>query len=103
MITYSTANSQIDLAGILKLQKANLAASLDPEELRQQGFVTVNHTYDQLQKLNEDEMHIVGKDEEKIIGYVLAMTARSKAEIPVLIPMFRNFDSIVYRDKNISN
>jgi GNAT superfamily N-acetyltransferase len=103
MITYTAANSENDLVGILKLQKANLAESLDPEEMRQEGFVTVNHTFDQLKKLNDDEKHIIGEDEERIIGYVLAMTEKSKEEIPVLIPMFRKFDAVIYHGKNISN
>jgi hypothetical protein len=48
MIVYTTANSKNDLEGILKLQKANLALSLTKEEIQNEGFVTVDHYYDQL-------------------------------------------------------
>jgi hypothetical protein len=102
MITYATANSKSDLEGILKLQKANLAKTLAPDEIKSQGFVTVDHTYDQLEKLNEYEKHVIAKDENKIIGYLLAMIKRSKFDIHILIPMFNAFDIISYNDKKIA-
>ena len=83
MIVYTTANSKNDLEGILKLQKANLALSLTKEEIQNQGFVTVDHSYDQLEKLNDQEKHVIAKDIEKVIGYLLAMTKRSRFDIPV--------------------
>jgi len=102
MIVYTTANSKNDLEGILKLQKANLALSLTKEEIQNQGFVTVDHSYDQLEKLNHQEKHIIAKDIEKVIGYLLAMTKRSRFDIPVLIPMFELFDTVSYNGKKIS-
>jgi L-amino acid N-acyltransferase YncA len=102
MITYVRANSKSDLEGILKLQKANLAKTLTPDEIQSQGFVTVDHTYDQLEKLNGYEKHIIAKDEKKIVGYLLAMTKRSKSDISILIPMFNAFDIISYKEKKIA-
>jgi len=102
MITYTTANSINDLEGILDLQKRNLAGSLTKDEIQSQGFVTVDHSYDQLEKLNDQEKHVIAKDDEKVIGYLLAMTKRSRFDIPVLIPMFELFDSVSYYGKKIS-
>jgi GNAT superfamily N-acetyltransferase len=102
MITYTTVNSKTDLEGILKLQKSNLAQNLNSDEIRSQGFVTVNHTYDLLKKLNDFEKHIIAKENDKVIGYVLAMTKHSKFDIPVLFPMFNVFDTVLFKDKKIS-
>ncbi len=102
MIIYTTANSKIDLEGILSLQKINLAASLTKDEIQSEGFVTVDHSYDQLAKLNDQERHVIAKDNEKVIGYLLAMTKQCRSDIPVLIPMFQLFDTVSYNGKKIS-
>lgn len=102
MIIYSTANSKTDLEGILKLQKSNLRQSLDPEEIQSQGFVTVDHSYDLLKKLNDVEQHVIAKDQDKVIGYVLAMTKSSKFEVPVLFPMFEALETVLYKNKKVS-
>ena len=103
MTNYTTATTINDLNGILALQKANLAQGLTLEEIQSQGFVTVNHSYDQLKKLNDCEKHIIAKDNDKIIGYLLAMTQQSKFDIPILVPMFDVFESILYEDKKVTN
>src|SRR4030095_11635360 len=102
MIVYTTANSKNDLEGILNLQKRNLASSLTKAEIQSQGFVTVDHSYEQLARLNDYEKHVIAKENEKVVGYLLAMTKRSRLDIPVLIPMFELFEAISYRDKKIS-
>lgn len=102
MIICTTANTGMDLQGILDLQKANLAQSLSAEEMKSQGFVTVSHTYKELAKLNEYEKHIIAKDNEKVIAYLLAMTTHSKADIPILVPMFTVFGKTYYNHKLIS-
>ncbi len=102
MVTYTTSNTQAELEGILKLQKANLAHGLSVDEIQSQGFVTVNHDYDVLKKMNDLEKHVIAKDDEVVIGYCLAMTKQSRFDIPVLVPMFEVFDQIVYKEKIIS-
>lgn len=103
MINYTTANTSKDLEGILALQKANLAKGLTPKEIQSQGFVTVIHSYEQLEKLNNIENHIIARDNYKIAGYVLAMTQQSKSAIPVLLPMFKLFENIFYKNKKIAD
>jgi L-amino acid N-acyltransferase YncA len=102
MIIYTTANSKNDLEGILDLQKANLSSSLTPTEIESQGFVTVHHSYEQLEKLNGIEKHVIAKHDDRVIGYLLAMTQKSKHDIPVLVPMFNAFDAIFYKEKKIA-
>ncbi len=103
MITYTTVNSKSDLECILKLQKSNLSQNLNIDEIQTQGFVTVHHTFDSLKKLNDNEKHVIAKDHDKVIGYVLAMTKYSKFDIPILFSMFNLFDIVLYKDKKISD
>jgi len=102
MISYSTSNTKEELEGILKLQQSNLAQGLTADEIQSQGFVTVNHDYDVLKKMNDLEKHVIAKEYEAVIGYCLAMTKQSRFDIPVLVPMFDVFDQIVYNEKIVS-
>jgi L-amino acid N-acyltransferase YncA len=102
MITFTTAGSKNDLDGILALQKANLARGLAADEIQSQGFVTVDHTYEQLEQLNDYEKHVIAKDSNKVIAYVLAMTQQSRNDIPILVPMFEIFDRVLYKGKKIT-
>ncbi|MCO6496830.1 MAG: GNAT family N-acetyltransferase [Chitinophagaceae bacterium] len=103
MVTYTTAVSKSDLEGILKLQKANLPRNLNVAEIESQGFVTVDHSYKLLKKMNDTEPHVIAKDGDKVAGYVLAMTKELRNEIPILFPMFSVFDNIAYNGKKISD
>lgn len=102
MITYTTSKTVNELAGILALQKNNLPQNLAESEIKSQGFVTVSHTLEDLEKLNKYEQHLIMKDGEQVVGYLLAMTKHSKHDIPVLVPMFEIFDQLYYQEKLIS-
>jgi len=103
MIAFTTSNSKEDLEGILLLQKANLAVNLPIDEVRSQGFVTVTHTYEQLLQLTAYEKHVVAKDGDKVVGYILAMTEKSKEDIPILAPLFDAFDNTHYKGRKIAD
>jgi len=103
MITYTTSKTESDLQGILELQQRNLPTNLVPEEVLSQGFVTVTHSLGDLSRMNGIEPHVIAKDGERVIGYLLAMTVQSSADFPVLIPMFELFEQIQFRGKTISN
>jgi RimJ/RimL family protein N-acetyltransferase len=55
-----------------------------------------------LQQMHRYEKNIIAKDGENIAGYLLAMTEHSKADIPVLVPMFEVFDEIVFKGKSVA-
>ena len=101
-LVYTTSQSDKDLEGIIALQKNNLAINLTNKEIQDQGFVTVVHSFDDLKQMNNIEQHVICKDENTVVAYLLAMTAASKTALPVLIPMFEAFDTILYLDKKIS-
>lgn len=102
MLQYTTARTEQDLQGILSLQQANLAINLSPDEIASQGFVTVVHSPEDLRRMNEIEQHVIAKDGDRVVAYLIAMTPASKADIPVLIPMFDTFDSVSYHGRPIS-
>lgn len=102
-LIYTSAKSEADLPGIIALQKNNLPVNLTDEEKQQQGFVTVLHSLADLKKMNDVEQHIICKDGNKVVAYLLAMTAASKNDIPVLIPMFEMFTSVFYKNKAVSD
>ena len=78
MIVYTTAKSNEEIQQILELQKSNLAQNLTSEQITTQGFVTVNHSFDTLKKMNSIEQSIIAKDNDRVIGYLLAMTRNQK-------------------------
>src|SRR5688572_31303460 len=67
-----------------------------------QGFVTVEHTLDNLQKMNEIEPHIIAKIDRQVIAYLLAMTPAFQDSLPVLKPMFQVFESLRYKGKAVA-
>jgi GNAT superfamily N-acetyltransferase len=102
-LNYTFANSLNDLHSILSLQKKNLSAALSNEEINDQGFVTVDHSFEQLASLNKYEKHIICKDGEKVVAYLLAMTIDSKNDIPVLVPMFEQFNALQLEGRPLSD
>lgn len=103
MITFETTDKKEDLQEILNLQKANLKKNLSKEEVEKDGFVTVDHDLETLIGLTNIEPHAVAKENGKVVGYVLAMTKKSRFDIPLIAPMFDEFKRIPYRGKTIAN
>lgn len=53
MITITNSSTTKELEGILELQKQNLKKDLTPEQIKEQGFVTVSHSLDDLEKMQQ--------------------------------------------------
>jgi len=102
MIEYTVSTTDKDLLGIIDLQKSNLPGNLSPEEMQSQGFVTVVHSFDVLKKMNGIEQSIVAKDDDTVVAYLLAMTEKSRNDIPILAPMFELFGKIVLGGKPLA-
>ncbi|GAA0879120.1 hypothetical protein GCM10009119_20880 [Algoriphagus jejuensis] len=103
MIQFKPAESPEELQGILGLQHSNLPKNISATEKSEQGFVTVNHSYEQLLEMNAIAPHLIAKEDGRVIGYVLAMTKASKALVPVLVPMFRQFDRVNFGGKLVAD
>ncbi len=97
MINYSICQTDNELRQILDLQFCNLPSNISDQEAQSEGFVTVHHNFDLLKKMNSPYPHIVARDGEQIIGYALVMLRTFQNDIPVLVPMFKEIDAIIYR------
>ena len=88
--------TQLDLIDILALQKKNTQTAILPEEIETQGFVTVEHSLMQLEKMQALIPQIIAVENQTLAGYALSMTRELKATIPVLIPLFERLDTLHY-------
>ncbi|MDE1205637.1 GNAT family N-acetyltransferase [Tenacibaculum larymnensis] len=93
MIEFITATNQTDLLQILDLQRQNLPEKLSETDKKEQGFVTVRHDLEILQKMNDMHPHIIARNDGKVIGYALSMSKSFRNDIPTLIPMFDEIDT----------
>jgi predicted GNAT superfamily acetyltransferase len=100
-VTIRQASSKEDLQGILDLQWANHKTVVDEATKESQGFVTVRHTMEQLEAMHAIEASTIAMADEKVVAYIIAMTKKSRQLIPVLVPMFDLFDSLIYNGKSI--
>lgn len=103
MLRICTSSTLQELQGILDLQAANLIQNIGSEERADQGFVTVRHSLEQLELMNKIEPHIIAKNGNQVVGYILAMTKASRDLVPVLVPMFNQFDQVGYSGKLVAD
>lgn len=98
-IIYSRAITDDELYQILELQRLNISTSISEEEKQTEGFVTVHHSFELLNAMNDACAHIIAKRDNKVIGYALAMATAFKNTIKVLEPMFHEIDN-AYKSTN---
>ncbi|MFM2249293.1 MAG: hypothetical protein RLZZ358_220 [Bacteroidota bacterium] len=103
MVQLSLSQSTADLEGILSLQLENLSTRLSQEEKNEQGFVTIQHNLEQLQAMHAIAPHVLAKENDQVVGYVLAMTLASRELVPLLIPLFENFDQSEIGGKKVTD
>jgi L-amino acid N-acyltransferase YncA len=103
MVQLSLSKSTADLEGILSLQQENLSTLLSQEEKDQQGFVTIQHNLEQLQSMHSIAPHVLAIENEQVVGYVLAMTLASREVVPLMVPLFENFDQSEIEGKKITD
>lgn len=97
---YSTVVSKDEeLRQILHLQQLYLRGNNDAQEEKEQGFVTVHHSFKLLHQLHQMSPSVIVKDENKVVAYALTMVNECRHLIPVLLPMFEMLDKINYNGK----
>jgi len=78
---------QRELPAILELQQANRVQSAD-------GFVTVVHTLEILEAMQQQLPHVVARSEGgALAGYALSMAPSCRELLPILEPMFARLDA----------
>jgi len=102
MITISLAQNNQHLQQILDLQTKNHVSTISADVKQKEGFVTVKHTLDLLNAMNQESKQIIALDGTQVVGYALVMLKSFQTMIPVLVPMFDMFNEIQYRGKAVS-
>lgn len=98
-VTYGSARGKQDLEGILRVQQANLRTAIEPSEAQKQGFVTVRHTLDVLEAMNDAQGHVVARQKNKVIGYALSMLPSFRHCIDALKPMCARLEALRYQGR----
>ncbi len=101
LVSIKLAQSE-DIEQMLALQKENLSQNISRQEAIEQGFLTVQHNFALLEKMNLLAPSVIAQAEGKVVGYCLAMLPRFQQDIPILAPMFEMFQTIDYQDKMLS-
>lgn len=99
-LAYKQVDNKDELQQILALQKRNLPDQLSADEREQEGFVTVSHTLELLERMNNRCPHIIAKEKGKVVGYALCMHPFFAGEIEVLKPMFAQIKSLGIPSEN---
>src|SRR5262244_890773 len=94
MLEAGPVQNDSELEQILELQRANLASHSSADEIASQGFVTLEHTLDLLQRMHAVAPSIVARDGDRLAGYALVMPLQCRSFIPILEPMFARLDSL---------
>jgi ribosomal protein S18 acetylase RimI-like enzyme len=88
-----------ELEQILVLQRKNLKDAISAEEMRSQGFVTVEHDPSALEQMHALAPSIIAHQDSELVAYALTMPRECRALMPVLVPMFELFDRLEYQGK----
>jgi len=99
-----TAKDFQQLQEIIELQIQNLEANISLKELKEQGFVTVEHDLNTLKKISGKYEHVIAVDDQAAIaGYVLVMLKEFGQSIPVLVPMFNIINTLTFENKKLAS
>ena len=101
-ILFTTIADDDDIRQVLALQQANLSVQVSAEIAASQGFVTVQHDFDLLKKMNEAIPQVIAKADDKVVGYALVMLPSFQELIPVLKPMFLLFANLDFNGKKVA-
>ncbi|MCE7923513.1 MAG: GNAT family N-acetyltransferase [Haliscomenobacteraceae bacterium CHB4] len=96
---FTTVTNPAEVQQILELQAQNLVSALTAETMATQGFVTVRHEPDVLQRMNEITPAIIAQDGDRLAGYALVMPREFAPDVPILVPMFRMLDGLSWNGR----
>lgn len=100
MIIFKQVSEKSELGQILELQQKNLNTALEASERKQEGFVTVAHTFDMIKDMNKACPHIVALSYGQVVGYALCMHPKFADTIDVLKPMFHEINKTLPKIEN---
>ena len=96
-VDFTAVSHTDEVRQILDLQAANLPSVLTPDAIASQGFVTVRHDLDVLERMNATAPSIIAKDGDRVVGYALVMPRAFASDVPILQPLFQMLDALSWR------
>jgi GNAT superfamily N-acetyltransferase len=96
-ITIASTDQHFD--EILALQRRYHARAVSPEVQAKEGFVFAEHTVPLLRRMAAQSPQAIAVSEGHVVGYCLTLPPSLQAEVPVLVPMFAQFERCLYRGK----
>lgn len=103
MVQFGIAETINDLQEILALQKLNLKSQISDQAKKDQGFLTVNHSLDELLLMKQNSPQIVARYEGEIVAFALAMQPGLGKLISDLQPMFEIIEGITLNREKLSS
>ena len=100
-IIYTTAATDDDLRQIMALQRQNLYKNTPASYQQDQGFTTVEHSFETLKAMNEALPQIIAKEGDTLAGYALVMPRTFGNLVPELVPMFDIVAELNWQEKPI--
>jgi len=101
-IIIAIASSIKHLEGIMTLQALNHASSLTRQEKKSNGYVTLEHSLNQLTTMMASSSQIVAMKDGQVVGYALSLMQENRNMFPILRTMFERIDSIAMSNKKMS-
>ena len=100
---FTTAQTDDDLHQILDLQARNHKSTLSDIAKREQGFVTVRHSWEQIALMHHATPQVIAKDGNRVVAYALAMLPALGDLIPDLQPMFTLMTQIPWQGRTLAD
>jgi GNAT superfamily N-acetyltransferase len=98
IMKFERAYTDESIRQIIDLQKRNLKKYLSDAEKESQGFVTAEHTFEQLKKINDAEPSVVITDNGIVVAYAIAMLENAVSDMPVFDDLFYTVASLTYKN-----
>ncbi len=102
-IIYDIVRTDSQIRDILALQQLNLKKNISKSQQLEQGFLTVDHSFETLQKMAATVPQIIALGDGKLVGYALSMTPELQSAVPELVAMFELFSNIQYQSRPINS
>ena len=88
-----------DLQDILTLQRENLREHVSRADAEREGFLTVAHDLDVLARMHALAPSVIAREGDALAGYALVMPLEARDAVPVLAPLFAQFDALTWQGR----
>jgi GNAT superfamily N-acetyltransferase len=102
MTTLALATSDDHLEGILALQRRNHLRAVPADVQSREGFVFVEHTLPLLRRMRAASPQAIALADGRVVGYCLSLLPAMRDAVPVLAPMFAQFERCAFRGRPLA-